>query len=648
MMNENFGIRYRIKGCYGRIVNGWQHVDDIHKNGKWLPKAYSVIRDLPIQADLNDEILSHEKEEKILVIKSPIGNTMLHVAAMFGKYNLVDKIAQLSQKFPLGFSKFSTEQNVNGDTALHLAAKAGHISTVKKLVRVHLSSFREIFPDGEIFMANKQGNTFLHEALYNRHPDLVNQVLYDQHDSCFQSLSVPNTIVLQRALNSINNENKSILYLAIEAGYNELVDKTLVNFDLAQQCVPEGKSFFLAAILKRDLGMLETILNRYSHWINATDEERRTVVHYAASTGYLKGVEYLLGRYSSCATLRDKDGFLPIHLASYKGHLEIVQKLLQEEQCPYSQEMHDNNGRNILHLASQNGKFNVVNYILQSTNPKLQEMINEKDFDGNTPLHLATLCCHPKIVHALTWDKRVDFNLPNVKDQTPLDLCNEFSLENPSFRQRLTWVALKSAGAKHFHSLGPCYINVSPQDIKSYWNERAPDMSQYKDRINTLLLVSTLIITVTFAAGFTVPGGLNSSGQGHQGIAIMLKQIWFKLFIFCITISMYGALSVTITLIWAQLADLTVTLFALKVARPLLGVTLATLSLAFMAGLHLVISDLNWLATTTLALCVILILMLLFFYTLLWFPSTSTNIVARWFSYRPFLFLAWVVDYDET
>ena len=90
---------------------------------------------------------------------------------------------------------------------------------------------------------------------------------------------------------------------------------------------------------------------------------------------------------------------------------------------------------------------------------------------------------------------------------------------------------------------------------------------------------------------------------------------------------MYGGISVTIILLWAQLGDITLALLALKVATPLLGVTLATLSVAFLAGVHLVISDLSWLATTVLILCVVFILLLLLLYTLLWFPSESSNLI---------------------
>ncbi|RDX95979.1 Protein ACCELERATED CELL DEATH 6, partial [Mucuna pruriens] len=227
---------------------------------------------------------------------------------------------------------------------------------------------------------------------------------------------------------------------------------------------------------------------------------------------------------------------------------------------------------------------------------------------------------------------------------------------------RLTWVALKSAGAQSGERQNPYIGHLALQSAGAQFGKTQnpytghntgntnmdqyedrvktlilgnTNMDKYKDRINTLILVSTLITTVTFAAGFTLPGGTNSSHPG-QGMAVMLNHIWFKLFIFCNTISMYGAISATLILIWAQLGDITLALLALKVASPLLGVTLATLSGAFLAGVHLVISDLSWLATTFLVLCVISILMLLLLYTILWLPSSSSN---------P---MAWLVEKDET
>lgn len=86
-------------------------------------------------------------------------------------------------------------------------------------------------------------------------------------------------------------------------------------------------------------------------------------------------------------------------------------------------------------------------------------------------------------------------------------------------------------------------------------------MDNYKERVNTLLLVATLIATVTFAAGFTVPGGYNSSDR-DLGMATMLRDKGFHVFIFCDTIAMYSSIIVAVTLIWAQLGDINLALNA--------------------------------------------------------------------------------------
>ena len=82
---------------------------------------------------------------------------------------------------------------------------------------------------------------------------------------------------------------------------------------------------------------------------------------------------------------------------------------------------------------------------------------------------------------------------------------------------------------------------IAPQRVTPHSAVKIPadtDTEQYKDRVETLILVSTLIITATFAASFSMPGG-NSDSDPDQGIANMIKHSMFHLFILSITISMY-------------------------------------------------------------------------------------------------------------
>ena len=126
---------------------------------------------------------------------------------------------------------------------------------------------------------------------------------------------------------------------------------------------------------------------------------------------------------------RDKNGFLPIHMASLKGHIDVMRELLRC--CSYPKELLNDNYQNILHTTAINGKYDVVSYILKT--PKLKELINDRDKDGNTLLHLATMHWQPRIVSVLTWNKRVDLKLVNNYGLTAFDVAEYYMETLASF-----------------------------------------------------------------------------------------------------------------------------------------------------------------------------------------------------------------------
>ena len=204
-----------------------------------------------------------------------------------------------------------------------------------------------------------------------------------------------------------------------------------------------------------------------------------------------------------------------------------------------------------------------------------------------------------------------------------------------STTQRLIWTALKSTGARRAGN-----SKVPPKLPKS------PNTDQYKDRVNTLLLVSTLVATVTFAAGFTMPGGYNSSDPS-AGMAIFLMRNMFHMFVICNTIAMYTSILAAIIFIWAQLRDLNLMDTAFRFALPLLGLALYAMSFGFMAGVSLVVSNLHWLAIVVFIIGIICLFSLSVPFLLLFLPSKSTNRILRYISYYPFLILVWASESPE-
>lgn len=102
-----------------------------------------------------------------------------------------------------------------------------------------------------------------------------------------------------------------------------------------------------------------------------------------------------------------------------------------------------------------------------------------------------------------------------------------------------------------------------------------------KERVNTLMLVSTLVTTLTLAAGFTMPGGYDSSSL-DPGMATMLREMGLHVFVLCDSIAMHCSMIAAVALIFAQFADIDLVITAVSfIALPLLGIALCMMSIDF-------------------------------------------------------------------
>ncbi|CAL5337529.1 unnamed protein product [Camellia sinensis] len=174
----------------------------------------------------------------------------------------------------------------------------------------------------------------------------------------------------------------------------------------------------------------------------------------------------------------------------------------------------------------QNENKKVVKFILE--NSQLSSLINHKDIDGNTPLHLTTTTVH---ANRLIYDERAERMAFNKENQTPLDVTTHY--ENITLVNQ----ALKrSESKKRGHSLG--WRNMISDDIENLTKKmKANDdkrkritSTNIKKTMDTQLIVAALIATVTFAAGFTMPGGYDGNQGPNQGMATLTKEAAFKAF----------------------------------------------------------------------------------------------------------------------
>ena len=145
------------------------------------------------------------------------------------------------------------------------------------------------------------------------------------------------------------------------------------------------------------------------------DKYGATLLHWAATNGWLNIVQQLLEKYEFRPMC---NGATPLHSASYNGRLDVVKYLIVECKCdPMCKR---NNGGTPLHSASYNGHLNVVKFLI--TECKCDTMC-KRDRDI-TPLHLASYNGHLNVVKYLITECKCDSMCKNNDDSTPLHLAS--------------------------------------------------------------------------------------------------------------------------------------------------------------------------------------------------------------------------------
>nr|POE96688.1 isoform 2 of ankyrin repeat domain-containing protein 6 [Quercus suber] len=158
-----------------------------------------------------------QEPEPLYYLNNEEGKSPLYLATEACFYGCVSTMLDQIIKFDNQYGKLQGKSPVQaaimkqntGDTPLHIAARAGYLSTVMKLLVLN-SSEPEAESESITFLLclkaqNEEGNTALHEALINGHEMLAFSLIY-------MLMQEPEPLYY---LN--NEEGKSPLYLATEA-----------------------------------------------------------------------------------------------------------------------------------------------------------------------------------------------------------------------------------------------------------------------------------------------------------------------------------------------------------------------------------------------------------------------------------------------
>nr|GEW70231.1 ankyrin repeat-containing protein [Tanacetum cinerariifolium] len=107
-----------------------------------------------------------------------------------------------------------------------------------------------------------------------------------------------------------------------------------------------------------------------------------------------------------------------VHIAASRGYCETVKVLMTH--CPGCSELLDEKGKNIFHVAVENKQTEVIKFIYGDIS--YTSLVNQKDKDGNTPIHL--LMASDLEMMEVAMDYRVNINVMNNEKLTPLDMTS--------------------------------------------------------------------------------------------------------------------------------------------------------------------------------------------------------------------------------
>ncbi|XP_078153446.1 uncharacterized protein LOC144548608 isoform X2 [Carex rostrata] len=257
-----------------------------------------------------------------------------------------------------------------GDTLLHLLVTKMHNELALMVFQRDRSLLNTHNKDSEtpLHCAAKVGNLLIIQALIRHNPN-----------------------VLKDALRETNKNGDTALHVAAQHGHGTVV-RELMNLDQRVACM--------------------------------VNMEGLSPLYIATVGGYTSMVKTMLKDYPSLACEQYSNGMCPVHVAAQVGNIKLVMHFMKE--YPEDAKLLDYSGQNLFHFAAEE---NIAELFTSEMGASL---INARDHEGNTPLHIAAIKGHTSVMKAiykiLTDDDAT--KVENNQAQTPFDLSKSQIEEN--------------------------------------------------------------------------------------------------------------------------------------------------------------------------------------------------------------------------
>ncbi|GMP23829.1 hypothetical protein CsSME_00001294 [Camellia sinensis var. sinensis] len=221
-------------------------------------------------------------------------------------------------------------------------------------------------------------------------------------------------------------------------------------------------------------------------------------MHVASANGHVEIVQVLVDFDSKLCLVEDIEDRVPLHVAAMKGKGDAVRALVHA--CPESLRKLTCRGETALHLALKNHQTGAFVVLLEEIQKwKQEELLNWKDIEGNTVLHIILELLLSLNLNSTNGTVMLDVNSINGRGHTPLDLHYETTANDMLARE--IRIVLQDAGAvegRYLTHLTAAAQPPPPQPSPPSTAESQPPQKLLPVKIRNSLL-TVLIMAATFA-----------------------------------------------------------------------------------------------------------------------------------------------------
>lgn len=212
---------------------------------------------------------------------------------------------------------------------------------------------------------------------------------------------------------------------------------------------------FPSAIKHNNVQWIKAWLTNPNNNVNQTYLDGNTVLHWAVESGHVEIVKILLDAPELNVNAQNKDGKTPLHIAIQDSistikvinqtkhnyfkeveddydipYMKVIQELLRHKDINVNEK--DKDGNTPLHMSVQNNHrlyriYYIEDYIkvIEGLLKHKDINVNEKDKNGNTPLHIAVETGNTAVIQVLINSKKADVNKKNTNGDTALHMTAE-------------------------------------------------------------------------------------------------------------------------------------------------------------------------------------------------------------------------------